>query len=433
MKSWSLVSIAISIAIAMAPARASAEPPLSLEAAQAESRARAPEAAEVEARLAAARRVAAPAGRIFRHDPVVSGQVEAGGLSGDDEERGWAVELEWSIDPSGSWAARGAAARADVTAAGFEREAGYLALDEAVAVAVAELADRQRALARTERIALLFGLAATAAGRQLEVGEGNQLEADAAELDRLSARADIERARGELARAQVRLARLLGRPRADGLAVADPAEAPDRPGDAQVDAVIARDARVRAAEAELAAARHEQRAADRSAWQPITLGAEVGRARQEIPPGSFQGIAGASDLSARWSDWELMFSVAVPLPLFDRQLEARAESSAKATRAEARLRVVRAEVRGELEDAWASLVAAAAAYAALRDVPEIIDREFALLEKALRAGAMDAVSRAQSLRRLEEAAADRDRSVLDLRAARAAWIRRTSTGLRAER
>jgi cobalt-zinc-cadmium efflux system outer membrane protein len=426
-KPWTLVALSL----AMAPAtRSWAERPLTLGEAQAEARAHAPDAAEVEAKLAAARRVAAPAGRIFRSDPVLRGQFEPGRAVGNDDERRWAVGLEWSIDVSGSWAPRGAAARANVAAAGFERDAGYAALDEAVAIAVAELAHRQRGLARTQSIAFLFDLAAQAAKRQLDIGQGNQLESDAAELDLRSARADIERARGELGRAQSRLARLLGRARGRGLQVADPAESAERPGGGEVDAVVSRDPRVRAVEAELVAARHAHRAANRSVLQPITLGAELGRAHQDIPAGSFDGVAGSGDLSARWIDWELMFSLAVPLPVFDRQVEARAESSAQATRAGARLRVVRAEVRAELDEAWASLDAAAGAHSALQDVPEIIEREFKLLEKALRAGAMDAVIRAQSLRRLEEAGQDHDRAVLDLRAARAAWIRRTSTGSR---
>ena len=55
-----------------------------------------------------------------------------------------------------------------------------------------------------------------------------------------------------------------------------------------------------------------------------------------------------------------------------------------------------------------------------------IGREYDLLDKAFRAGALDVNARAQSAKRLVEAGARLDAALRDLRVARARWIRRTT-------
>jgi hypothetical protein len=71
-----------------------------------------------------------------------------------------------------------------------------------------------------------------------------------------------------------------------------------------------------------------------------------------------------------------------------------------------------------------TLQEAAAAYAEVAKMPSIIDRESGLLEHAVRAGALDAVARAQDLRRVLDSGRRYDAAVLALRVVRAKWIRR---------
>ena len=133
---------------------------------------------------------------------------------GDAGESAWEVGAEWTIDISGSWAPRRGAAEAELDSVTLEGADGLRMLDEAVAVAVADLAFSQRQMARKERIVALQELSAAAARKQLDAGQGTQLDVDSADLDRASARRAVAQARGELDRAQVRLGRLMGRPSA---------------------------------------------------------------------------------------------------------------------------------------------------------------------------------------------------------------------------
>lgn len=139
-----------------------------------------------------------------------------------------AVQLGVSlpVDVSGAWVPRGESAAADARWAGFDRDDGLRALDEdvAVAVAVAELAFTQRGVLRAERIAALQGVLAEAAARELAAGQGDQLAVDAVALDLSRARVAAAQSVGEERQAQLRLARLLGRERAQGLVVDDPAD-----------------------------------------------------------------------------------------------------------------------------------------------------------------------------------------------------------------
>ena len=73
-------------------------------------------------------------------------------------------------------------------------------------------------------------------------------------------------------------------------------------------------------------------------------------------------------------------------------------------------------MRSEIEQAWAAFKAAEEAHQALVLSGAILDRDFGLLEQAVRAGAMDAVTRAMSLRRLEDAGRRLDLAVRDFRA-----------------
>jgi outer membrane protein, heavy metal efflux system len=417
------VVIVTVIAVA-APAAVRAQRPLSLSDAQAEARARAPEAAELQARIAGAEAIAAQARRVLREDPAVSTSVFRGSLVGQADESSWNVSATQRVDISGSWKPRGASAAADLSRARFEGEDGLRALDERVAQVVADVALAQRGVTRLARTVDLQQVAADAARRQFEVGTAPQIDADAATLDLAGAQVTLEQARGELEGSRWRLARLLGRETVGDLVVDDPPERPDAALAPDFVALVERDPRVRAASAEMDAARFEQQTLERLLIPALTFGVEYGKRRTEIPFGAFTGTPLANALRANWMDTELLFSVSVPVPLFDRQREPRARVTGRIHLAEARLRAARADVRTELESAWALLQAASRGYQRVAATPEILDRNAQFIEQAVRAGEFDATTRTQALRRLEEAGRRVDTAIRDLRFARAAWVRR---------
>jgi cobalt-zinc-cadmium efflux system outer membrane protein len=426
MKWRACIGLTCLLALADPRARAATRPPLTLSQAQEEARAHSPGATELAARLRGAELVAKEASRVFRENPAIGIGYESGALSGENGEHSVTAQLNWTVDVSGSWATRRQSAEADLARVAFDRQDGLRALDEAVAIAVAELADAQRSAARLMRIARLEELVADAMQRKLDVGEDDQLQVDAAALDLAAARADVAKVRGSVAVARAELARLLGRTDANGLEVEDPGEAPTEalgaPSIADLRAVEA-DPRVRAANAELRAASFELDTADRRIWPAPTLGAGYAYRRREVPSGAFSGPTGGG-LSAAWSDQEVALSLTLPLPIFDRQQQPRALAAARIAEAEARVFAATEAVGAELQAAWAALCAARDAYTVLAAAPAIIEREFVLLERAVRAGSLDAVTQAQAIRRLLDAGARYDAAVLELRAAQARWVRR---------
>ena len=415
-----LFQLLVAAAVVAAPAFVRAEGALSLDQVQAEARAQAPEAAELAARIGGARAVASDARRVLRNDPLLTARYVTGALCGDAGETAWEVGAEWTIDISGSWAPRRGAAEADLDRATFDEADGLRMLDEAVAFAVADLSFGQRQVARLERIVALQELSAAAARKQLDAGQGTQLDVDSADLDWAAARQDLVIARGDREQARVRLARLVGRVSGTGVVVEDPIETKPLPARPDPAAMEGDDPRVRAAEADMRAARLGLELDERLVWPAPTFGVDLGLARHEIPTGAFTGDP---VLNAKWRDTELGVRVTLPFPLVDRRKEQRTRSSLRLGNAEAHLRTVRADVWGERKGAWEALAAAAEAYQAVAGTAEIVDRDYDLLGKALRAGALDVVVRAQSLRRLEEAGVRLDRALRDLRVARARWAR----------
>jgi outer membrane protein, heavy metal efflux system len=421
-----LCLVCVTLALTAIAASSAAQQPLTLADAQAEARAHAPEVAQLEAVVRGAEAVAAQASRRFRQNPDLTTSYFNGALIGRPEERSWTASASLPVDVSGSWKSRAASAGADLTRAQFDHDTGLRALDEQVAVAVAEVALQQRLVARSQRIVELQMIAADAAHRQLDVGQGTQLDADSADLDLGSTRAALEQARGGLAEAQARLSRLLGRDSGAGLAVADPAESLDLAERPDFIPLIDRDPRVRAAHAEVDAAMFERETYERLVAPAPTFGLNGGYTRSEIPQGSFRGLALAAPLSATWPDRELVFTASLPLPFFDRQQEPRARATARLLSGEADMRAARATVHSELESTWAALDSATRAAQAVANVPALVDRDADFVEQAVRAGAFDAVMRTQALRRLLDAGRAADTAVRDLRVARAAWVRRTA-------
>ena len=412
------------VAVLTVATAARAQTPLTLSAAQSEARAHAPDAAELMARLRGATVIAEDAGRAQRHDPALSITGRPGFVLGEPDEYGVDVGISWTLDVSGSWRSRERSAAADRDRMKADLENGLRALDEAAAIALANLAFSQRTVRRLERVGALHGLAADAAKRKLDVGEGNQLDVDAADLDFAAARASAAQAQGDLASARIRLARLLGRARSDDLVAEDPTESGAGPSDMELTLLVQRDPRVNAAEAEIRAADYELETYERMVWPKPTLGLGYGFRKRAIPPGSFRGPA-ASGMSAAWNDSDLGFTLTLPIPVLDRQTQPRTRAEARRWSAMARIESVRADVRSELETYAQTLGAATQTLAALAQTPTIIDRDFDLLQRAVRAGALDSVSRAQSVRRLEEAGRRYDAAIFDTRAGRARWVRRT--------
>ena len=405
---------------------ARAQQPLSLTAAQAEARARAPEAAELQARIAGAEAIALQAGRVFRDDPTISSNLFRGSLVGHPDESAWDLSFKQPIDISGSWKARAGAAAANLARTRFEGEDGLRALDERVAVAFADVALVQRQLTRTDRIVELQRIAAEAARRQLEVGTAPQIDADAAALDLAGALMTLEQTHGDLDRSRLHLARLLGREIASDLVVEDSPEPAETPPAPQFAALVDRDPRVRAANADLETAHFEQQMFERLVNSPLTFGIDYGRKQSDIPLGAFTGVPLTGGLKANWTDSDLVFSVSVPVPMFNRQREPRARATARILTAEARVRAARADVRNEMETAWVAFQTAARALETVTGTSAIVDRDASFIEQAVRAGQFDATTRALALRRIEEAGRRLDAAVRDVRAARAAWLRRAS-------
>lgn len=405
-------------------ADAGAQLALTLAEAQQEARATAPEVGELQARLAAAEAMAAQAGRRVRDDPIVSGSVFRGELLGRPDESRWSVGIRQPVDFAGSWRPRLASANADLARAQFDRDAGLRLLDERVAAAVADVALAQRQVARGEQLASLARIAAEVVHRQYEVGTAAQIDADAADLDLSGALLTLEQMRNVLAQSRTRLARLLGRTAIAAVTVDDPPESADVPAmPPDFAPLVDRDPRVRAALSDIDAAQFERQVFDRLARSPVTFGLDYVQQRREIPVGRFSGAPSASGLSATWPDSELVLTMTVPLPLFNRQLESRARASGRVLIAEAALRRIRADATAELRSAWEALVAASNALRHVSETPAILSRDVEFVEQAVRAGLFDATTRVTTLRRLEEAGRRLDLAVRDVRLARAAWVR----------
>lgn len=427
MRQHRVIVLGVTLSAFMVPRAASAQRALSLPDAQAEARVYAPDAAELQSRIAAAEAMAAQAARRFREDPMISGTFSQGRLVGRSDETAWTLGIQQPFDLSGSWKPRAASAAADVERTRQERENGLRALDEQVAVAFADSALTQRQLARDERLADLHRMASDAVRQQFQVGAAPQIDADSAELDLAGALASVELARGDLNRNRARLARLLGRESGGDLVVDDGSEVPDLAATPPAfAALVDRDSRVRAALAEIDAATFHGQVFERLIKPPLTVGVEYGRQTRDIPVGSFVGAPFASALAANWTDAELVFNVGVALPLFNRQREPRAQATGRVLTAEAKLRTARADVRAELESSWAALQAAASALQRVAPTGAIIDRDVTFVEQAVGAGAFDTLTRTLALRRLQEAGRRMDVAVRDFRAARAAWLRRIS-------
>lgn len=394
--------------------------PLTLEQAQAEARANGPVLKVAQAQADGARAVAAASGRYFTEAPELTAGYSPGALTGEPGRDDFDVEISQRFNLSGSWVSERRAAEAGRDEATASLNDAGRALDEQVAVAFAGLQFAQRHVESLRRAEELFRIAADAARRSLEVGNGNQLELDAAELDLAGARAQLASSAAEVESARAHLALLLGRRDSGELNAAESPLVLDIPGRSEFTHWVERDPRVIAADKAVERARSAREATVRSRWPGVTLGVGYSQQRFDVPAGAFSGVSG---LSAEWSDQSLGLKLSVPIPVVDTVAQPVAEATAQQLMAQAQAAVVRGEIHAELSTRWSQLKAAVDVAAALEHTPEILERDYKLLSQAVRAGALDAVARAQSLRQLNDAAMRWDEARRQLAEARAHWER----------
>lgn len=413
-----VAAAAIAVFLLHSAAVAAQSAALTLAQAQAEAREHSPERASTDADVAAAKARASGAGPRFTNNPALLARFAQ--EMPDADNRTWSTGIEWAINISGAWHSRRQAAQENVKSVTESRTSALLDLDVDVALAFAEVADAQRRVARFSKMVELREVAMRIATRFRETGSGNQLDVDAATLDLRGSQIDVANARGDLDVARVRLARLLGRPESSSLTVADEIDTAGVADVSVTDALVDRDPRVRAAASELRAAQLQAEAERRAARPDITVSIEGGRVGNDIPAGTF---ATMPTLAGVWKEWEVNVQLSVPLPVFDRNVAARANANADVLVAEAKLARIRADVRSGYSEARARLAAALDAANGAADIPTVIDREVALLDKGLRAGGIELDAWAQQARRLIEVGRTYDEAIFGLRRARAAWAR----------
>ena len=323
--------------------RRNSEPPLTLEEAVALAGGSAPALEAADAAIDAARAARAIAGQ--RPNPAIAVEVEnfAGtgpynGVNGADATVSLAVPLERggkrrariAVADAGTHRARiaSAAARADIRLQVTEL---YIAAAAAqVRVRIAE--ERLGIAAETARAARV----------RVQAGRASPLEQERAEVARLSAEADTEKMRRLADTSRANLARRIGRPVSASLDLeilgggGTQVAGPPRPIDASGTLAVA------AAEADLATADANVRLARSQRVPDLTIGPGVRR------------IEATNDMAA-------VFSISIPLPLFNNGRAAVDQANAERRRADAERRVAALDVEQRIGDAEADAANAAAA------------------------------------------------------------------------
>lgn len=273
-------------------------------------------------------------------------QERVNGASGDVVEK--RARIAQTFDISGRRALRREAADARTDAVTADMHLRRLELATEIRRAFYEALFRQARLRATEEWVERFD-AVDAIVRKLEAaGDVSGYDRRRTSRERAAAQARIAVEQAAYERARGRLDGLLGALAAERGVSGELAPSEPPPFDLLL-AAIKRRPDFLALERRAAAADLEGRAADRG-WIPdVTLG--IGPKRVEEGPVRENGV---------------LFSVSVPLPIFDREQyrQARAAGQARASRGEYRLALQRAE--GELRGAWQQSRSLAAAGAAFR-------------------------------------------------------------------
>lgn len=325
---------------------------LTLEQARERARITSPRLAAARETIAAARGEERQAGAF--PNPVFGYERDQTFRSGEMIEEDVAL-IEQPVEIGGQRGLRREVARRRRTSAEAALRVAEIELDFEVTRAFAQALAADERASQTQRAAEAFVQAREASRQRRRAGDVSGYD------DR---RLALEVARYEALRAQAR-----SKQRAARLALAESIESPERmrrlieahlqePPDADPPSVsleelleiaLAGHPRLRAAEAEAAAADSAARLAGRG-WVPTPVIGAGYKREHEAGTGSFEGYVAA---------------ISLPLPLWDRGQGDREAAEARARRAQADLRRLRRRVVQELDTAWTAYHAAADSLAAL--------------------------------------------------------------------
>jgi len=273
----------------------------------------------------------------LRPNPSFQGQVE--NIAGSGPYRGLrsaeiTAGISFPIELGGKRGAR--IAVADATAARTRLQATIAAAD--IRLQVTQLYTQAIAAERRAAIAVdqvrIAGEALRAAEVRVRAGRASPIEQQRAEVARINADANAERTRRLAVASRTNLARRIGRPTAGALdlpwldALPQPVAGPVRPIDAAGTLALA------TADADLVAADAGVRLARSQRVPDLAVGPALRRLEQT-------------------NDTAAVFSVSVPIPVFNSGRAAVAQARAERTRAEAQRRVTQLDVEQAITDARA--------------------------------------------------------------------------------
>ncbi len=341
--------------------------PITLDEALTSARDMSPQLRLAEADLALAR-ADHKAARVSAYNPEATFSIGPSS-NADTTLTGYQVGLSQTLELGGKRGLRGASAARRVEAA-EARRTRTLAVLEATVRQEFWLAVVARArLATALEADSVADILREAAAERMRLGAGTRLEINVA----AAAAAQTHRARlvalRDLRSALLRLGAAIGLPASDTL---DPegtlplAEVPALSEDDLVRLALGQRADLAAVQADRLAAESDVRLSRALAWPDPTLGVSAGKAE----------------------DFRVLeFSVALPLPLWNRGQGVRAQAGASLERARLAEGIAIRDAEREIRDAYRGLVTAVEAERAFdRDVVERLGENLALAEESFRAG-----------------------------------------------
>lgn len=327
--------------------------------------------AEAEVGIARARRSGARL--LLPTNPEI--EVEAGPRRRPGEPTSTDVEItvEQAIPIGGQRSARVRAADASIRAAESRRDLRLVQIVADVRIAFAQAVAAEQRLKLATEAEELARDALRAAEERLRAGATSTIEVNTAQVERGRALRDLVAARYQLLAPLSNLKVLLALPPSTALALKEPSQLPpgrpDTDKDAVVSAAAERHPAIRAAIAELQAARGEQSVATREMIPDVRLG--IVAAREE----------GADIIKGR---------IGISPPLFNRRQGDRATTSARIVQAE---RALESAQRGLAQSISLALSRREAAHAGVQayagNVLKALFENLALVNEAYRAGKVD--------------------------------------------
>jgi cobalt-zinc-cadmium efflux system outer membrane protein len=339
-------SLAAASCAGMARAQMEASPPaavLTLEQAVAAAGGTAPATQAAASGVEAARAGRTVAG--LRPNPVAQGQIENvvgsgpySGLRSAETTAGVAIPIELG----GKRGARVAVAEAQITRA--ELQAAIAAADVRVQVTqlYVEAVAAERRLGTARDQARIAGDVLHAASVRVQAGRASPLEEQRASVARLNAEANVERSARLAEAARINLARRIGRPVEGALDVGLLDRLPTATIGPAAPARATGTLAMAAADADLAVADAGVRLAEANGVPDLNVGPALRR------------LQASHDTAA-------VFSVSIPIPLFNNGRAAVAQARAQRTQADALRRVTALDVEQAITDAQAEAANAATA------------------------------------------------------------------------